>query len=89
MYAANIADLTAHAQNPVDAIPLGLLMTLLDTDPQHAIECDRDKAVGMGHGCLFLCPDEQAIAIIQIIRKRYKKHQWRFYQKNKRGWKRI
>ena len=89
MYAANIADLTAHAQNPMDAIPLGLLSTVLDREPANAIACERGKAVGLGDGALFLCEDEQAEAIIQIIRRKYKKWQWRFYQKTNCGWKRV
>jgi hypothetical protein len=89
MYAANIADLTAHAQNPADAIPLMLLTQAIDTDPEHAVECERDQVAGMGHGSPFACDEERALAIIQIIRKKYKKTQWRFYQKGKRGWKRI
>ena len=89
MYAANIADLTAHAQNPMDAIPLHLLSTVLDWEPTNVIECERRRAVGMGDGALFLCEDERAEAIIKIIRTKYKTYQWRFYQKTARGWKRV
>ena len=89
MYAANIADLTAHAQTPESAIPLALLTRLIDPDPNHAVVCERGKAVGMGHGAPFLCNDDQAAAIIQVIRTRHKKYQWRFYQKSPKGWKRI
>ena len=39
-YAVNLADLTAHAQNPTDAIPMMLLTQHIDRDPDHAIECD-------------------------------------------------
>ena len=88
-YAANIADLTAHAQNPLDRIPLSLLIVVLDRNPEHVIECERGKAVGLGHGVPFVCDDDRATAIIQIIRQRYKKWQWRFYERTKRGWKRI
>ena len=88
-YAANIADLTAHAQNPTDAIPIGLLSTVLDKEPANVIECERGKAVGMGDGASFLCENERARAIINIIRLKYKTYQWRFYQKTPKGWKRV
>ena len=88
-YAANIADLTAHAQNPLDAIPLALLHRILNREPEDVIECEKNKAVGMGDGALLLCEDEQAEAIIRVIRMKYIKYQWRFYQKTTRGWKRV
>jgi len=89
MYAANVVDLTVHTQNPVDTIPMVILRHVLDNDPAHIVECERGKAVGMGHGSLFVCSAEQAFAIIQVIRRKYEKYQWRFYEKAKRGWKRI
>ena len=90
MYAANIVDLVAHESNPKDAIPLTLLKTVLDLDPGHTIECERGKVAGLGHGVPFLCNDERAAAIIQVVRMVYpKKYQWRFYEKTKSGWKRI
>jgi len=89
-YAANIVDLVARERNPKDAIPLGLLKVVLDLEPEHAIECERGKVAGLGHGAPFLCADERAAAIIQVVRMVYpKKYQWRFYEKTKRGWKRI
>jgi len=89
MYAANIADLTAHAHDWRDFVPLQLLRTVLDLEPRNAVECERGKAVGMGYGALFVCDDERAVAIVTVIRKKYKKYQWRFYQKASRGWRRI
>lgn len=88
-YAANLADLTAHKQNPADAIPMMLLAKVLDTNAANAVECERGKAAGMGHGILFLCDDERAEAIIEVIRAKYKKHKWRFYRQMSRRWKRI
>jgi hypothetical protein len=88
-YAASIADLTAHKQNPVDNIPMMLLAQVIEKDPSSIIECERGKAAGMGHGALFLCDDERAQAIIKVIRAKYKKHEWRFYHKMPKGWKRI
>ncbi len=87
MYAVNIADCTAHAQNPDDQIPLMIVTSNIDKDPTHAIECERGKIAGWG--ALFLCGEKQANAIIQVIRKKYKKHEWRFYHKTNKGWKRV
>ena len=88
-YAANIADMTAHKRHPADTIPLMLVCSVLDMDPERVIECERGKAVGLGHGMLFLCEDKRAKAIIAVIRQKYKRYQWRFYQQTKRGWKRV
>ena len=89
-YAASLVDLMAHKKNPKDKIPLMLLESVLDLDPKHVIECERGKVVGLGHGAPFLCDDERAAAVIQIVRMVYpKKYQWRFYEKTKSGWKRI
>ena len=88
-YAANIVDLTAHKRNPADAVPMLLLSAVLDMDSEHVVECEPGKAVGLGHGALFLCPDERAAAMIQVIRTRYKPWQWRFYQKSGNRWRRV
>jgi len=86
-YAVNIADLTALAQNDA-ALSMVLTQHVAYTN---IVEAERDKAVGMGHAALLLCPTEQAEALIAIVRKKLRKHQLRFYRSETGtgGWKRV
>ena len=88
-YAINIADLTGHKQNsPQHSALLMVLMEHVNLDAE-PIECERDKAVGMGHAVPLTCPDEQAQAIVKVVRTRLKKWELRIYSNASGSWKRV
>jgi hypothetical protein len=88
-YAINIADLTELKRHPEHAALLMVLQEHIDFCPDHAIECERRKVVGIGHGAPIVCPDEQAKALISLIRRRLKKYKLRIYQYVKARWVRV
>lgn len=88
MYAINIADLTELQHHPEHAALSIVLKQHIDLDPDHVVECERRKAAGMGYGAPFTCPDDQAEALIQLIRTRLKRYQLRIYRQDS-GWKRV
>jgi hypothetical protein len=89
MYAINIADLTGHKQHSPQHVALLLVLQQhinLDAEP---IECERGKAVGMGHAAPFTCSDEQVEALVKLIRTRLKKYELRIYSDASGSWKRV
>lgn len=82
-YAVNVADLTKYKDHPV------LRMTLLPQLTKNQVYCEPGRLDG--GGILFSTPDEQAGAMIEVIRKRIKKHELRCYysKTGKGGWARV
>lgn len=78
-YAVNIADLTK------DLIISRFLIA--DVVPNRII-VDAEKGRLDGGAILLECEGEKARAIIDIVRKKYQKHDFRFYEKGT-TWKRI
>lgn len=82
-YAANVADLTKYKDHPV------LQMTLLPQLTKNTVTCESGRIDG--DGVLFSTPDEQAGALIEVIRMMIKKYELRFYysKTGKGGWERV
>ena len=60
-------------------------------DPARIVEAERGKVAGIGSAAVLACPEEQAAAIVAVVRKKYKRHQCRFYRSasGDGGWKRV
>ena len=88
-YAINIADLTGALQMPEHMALAMVLRQHLDDDVSRVVECEQGKIAGVG--ALFTCPDEQAAALIQLVRARLKRYELRIYHSRtgKGEWKRV
>lgn len=83
MYAIHIADLMA-LQRAEPALSL-VLMQYVGDEP---VEIDRKQFDGVA--LPLMCSDTQAAALIELIRRKYRKDQVRIWQKGQKGgWKRI
>jgi hypothetical protein len=82
-YAVNVADLTKYRSHPV------VMMTMVPQIGKTTVVCEPGRVDG--GGALFTTPDEQAGALIEVIRKRIAKHELRCYysKTGKGGWKRV
>lgn len=82
-YAVNVADLTKYKDHPV------LRMTLLPQLTKNTAHCEPGRLDG--DGTLFSTPDEQAGALIAVIRLKIKRHELRCYysKTGKGGWERV
>ena len=82
-YAANIADLTKYKDN------LAVMMILQPELSKTIVDCEPGRIDG--GGALFVTSDEQAGALIEVLRKRIAKHELRFYHSKtgKGGWERV
>lgn len=79
-YAVNIADLTK------DTILATFLLAPVIAD--HSIV--RAEKTFDGGAVLLRCEDEQALAIIDVVRLKYTQNLFRFYHRGKRGgWRRV
>lgn len=74
VYAVNVGDFITLAEN--DAALRFVIGPLID--PSAVIEAERGRIDGFG--AVLNCSEEKANAIIEIVRKRLKKYQFRFYQ---------
>jgi hypothetical protein len=74
VYAVNIGDFITLAKS--DAALRFVIGPLID--PSAVIEVERGRIDGFG--AILDCSEERASAIIEIVRKRRKKYQFRFYQ---------
>jgi len=88
-YAVSVCDLLTLSRH--DLILHMLVAPHVDPDPAHVVEAERGKVAGIGSVAVLTCPEEQAAAIVAVVRKKYRKHQFRFYQSASRngGWKRV
>lgn len=84
MYAVNMLDWLSFK----DDIGISILLHPV-TDARETVECEKGRTDGTGI-CLE-CDDERAAAIVEIARKKYKRHELRFYRSKtgKGGWKRV
>lgn len=82
-YAVNVADLTKYEDHLV------LRMTLFPQLTKNTATCEPGRIDG--DGVLSSTPDEQAGALIKVIRMRIKKHELRCYysKTGKGGWERV
>lgn len=82
-YAANVADLVKYANHAV------LKMTFFPQLTRTTVDCEPGRFDGKG--VLFSTSDEQASAMIQVIRVKIKKHELRCYysKTGKGGWARV
>jgi hypothetical protein len=81
MYAINIADLTK------DDILKSFLILPVCTNKK-TVNVDKKRLDEMA--VILECPDEQSIAIVEVIRKKYSKNLFRCYEsKTGKNWKRI
>jgi len=80
-YAVNVADLTT------DTIIAGFLVGPV-TRAGNIVRAEPSAADG--HALVLDCDDEQAAAIVDVIRMKYPKNLFRCYERGKRGaWRRI
>jgi hypothetical protein len=85
VFAINIADL-ANTKAGNDFCMALLLNPVLNRDTP--VKTERDRFDGMG--ALLNCDDEQGQAIVDIVRKHYRRHEVRIYHsKTGKGWKRV
>jgi len=81
MFAVNVSDLTR------DAIVAGFLVGPV-TRAGNIVRAEPSAADG--HALVLDCDDEQAQAIVDVIRMKYSKGQFRCYRQGPRGaWRRI
>ena len=86
MYAVNITDLC----NTEAGKDIGVALLLNPVmDREHPIKTERNRFDGMGV-CLN-CDKDRAKAIVELIRKRYKRYRLRIYysKTGMGGWKRV
>ena len=81
MYAIQLADLLVLQREPIMRIVLTPLMS------KEEVVVDGDQFDGVA--LPFACGDEQAAAMIEIIRKKHARYQIRCYHKVKSAWKRV
>lgn len=81
MYAIQLADLLVLHRDPIMRMVLPPLMG------QEEVKVARDQFDGIA--LPFACGDEQAAAMIEIIRTKHARHQIRCYHKEKGEWKRV
>jgi len=81
-FAVNLFDCMYHERE----VPTGLLIRPHLTGQYVEAEATLDGIAG-----ILDCPEEQIRAIIHVIRRKYPKNKWRFYESKtgKGGWKRI
>lgn len=86
-YAVNIADLTHATKHD----PILAMLIEPHIDREQIVEADRGKVAGMGYAVVLTCPEEQVRAIVEVVRKRRKRHEFRFYVSatGTGGWSRI
>ena len=88
-YAVSVCDLLTASKH--DLVLHMIVAPHVDPDPAHVVEAERGKVAGIGSVAVLTCPEEQAAAIVELARKRYKRHEFRFYQSasGNGGWKRV
>jgi hypothetical protein len=86
-YAVNICDLLAVSKTD----PALHMVIALHVDAAHVVEAERGRVAGIGHAAVLTCPEEQAAALIQVVRQKLAKYQFRFYasKTGNGGWKRV
>ena len=83
MYAIHIADLMA-LQRAEPALSLVLTQYVGD----ESVEIDRQQFDGVA--LPLTCGDEQAAALVELIRRKYRREQVRIWNKGQKGgWKRV
>ena len=87
-YAVNLPDLTGQIQRS-SSEAAGLRVMLLPViDRSKLINCKPGQFDGVG--LEFTCSNEQSVAIMALIRKKYQRHELRCYRsKTGNGWERI
>lgn len=82
-YAINVSDLTKYRDD------LALKLILGAQVGRTTVNCEPGRMDG--GGVLFTSPDEQAGALIEVLRKRIKKHELRCYHSKtgNGGWTRV
>jgi len=79
--AVNISDCMYHERE----VPTGFLIAP-HLNGQY-IEAERTLD---GMAAILNCPEEQARAIVAVIRQKYHRNEWRFYEsKTGQNWKRV
>jgi hypothetical protein len=86
-YAVSICDLLTMSKH--DKVLHMVVAPLVDRG--RVVEAERSKVAGIGHAVMLACPEEQAAAIVQVVRRKYGKNQCRFYASvtGNGGWKRV
>lgn len=83
-YAIQLSDLVVlQTHHPVFAM---ILPPLMEREP---LDLDPRLVVGLGTILLFACSDEQAAAMIDVIRSRLSYYECRCYQRVGKKWKRA
>ena len=85
MYAISVGDWQANA----DDIGLKLLVAPVLASNARAIEVERGQFDGMA--VPLVCSEDRGAAIVEVIRRKYRRHQLRFYYSltGDGGWKRV
>lgn len=85
MYAINLADWMAHK----DDFGLSMLLQpVANPNPAAVVECEKNRLDGAS--VLLECEQDRAGAIVEIVRRKYKRHQLRIYEsKAGKDWKRV
>ncbi len=81
-YAVNLADLTVKGREVVTGCliaPVCPSRTLVSAEPGR----------GDGIGVLLECEDEQAQAIVEVLRLKFKPHDMRCYKRERGRWRRV
>jgi len=88
MNAVNVADLAAAAgaQGTATNLVMRILIAPV-TESRIVVVAERGKVAG--DAIVLECDDERAEAIVEIIRKKYKKHELRCYRGKSKTWRRV
>ena len=81
MYAIQLADLLTLQRDPI----MRMVLTPLMGKEEVVVAGDQFDGVALP----FACGDEQAAAMIEIIRKKHARYQIRCYHKMNNAWKRV
>lgn len=83
MYAVNIGDWTAHK----DDIGIQIILSPIVRQDGERIDAEPGRFDGMA--LALTCDDNRGAAVVELVRKRYKKYQFRFYHRKKSRWIRV
>ena len=70
-YAVNVCDLLTASRHDV----ILHMAVAPHVDHNHIVEAERGKVAGIGSAAVLTCPEEQAAAIVAVVRQKYKRHQ--------------
>jgi len=86
-YAVSLCDLlTVGRRDPIVKMVLSPHI-----DSEQTVSAENRKVAGIGYAVVLTCSDEQAEAMIEVMRMKYKRYQLRFYSSatGNGNWKRV